>query len=255
MKRLILLSGLLWIFTGSANADEIKLRSDAWCPYSCDPASDKQGILVEVAKIIFQKAGHTVDYGELNWARAIAEVREGKSDGLVDAYKSDAPDFIFPEEPVLISKMCFFVKEDDSWKFKGYDTLKGRQISVINDYSYGEKFDAYIQKNANQGDRTITILSGMDLTRRRIKQIAAGRIDTVLEDWFVFPSKVKSRQQMKEYKQIKGFKNVGCLRGEKLYIAFTPNKASSHTYADLLTKGIREMKASGELEKIINKYK
>ena len=136
MKILILLLGLLGAVPFSANADEIKLTTDVWCPYACDSSSDKRGILVEVADRVFAKAGHAVVYKGTNWARAIADVRKGTFDGLIGTY-SDAPDFVFPQESIMVSKMCFSVQEDDPWQFKEYDTLKGRKISVVKDYSYG----------------------------------------------------------------------------------------------------------------------
>ena len=248
MSKLILV-GIIGILTFPINADEVKLSTDAWCPYSCDPGSDKQGILVDVAMKIFNKAGHTVNYKSMNWARAIVLVRTGKHDGLIDAYKSDAPDFIFPEESVMISKMCFFSKQEDPWEFKGYDSLKGRKISVSKGYSYGKEFDAYIEKNKGKSNSTINTIHGMDLIKRRMWQMSRGQIDTILEDWSVFS------HQVKPYKKFKGVKNAGCLPEEELYIAFSPNKNSSQNYADLISEGLREMKASGELEAIIDKYK
>ncbi|MBT5830021.1 MAG: transporter substrate-binding domain-containing protein, partial [Candidatus Latescibacteria bacterium] len=222
---------------------------------SCDPSSDQPGILIEVAKIILEQAGHTVVYKEMNWARAIKEIKKGTFDGLVGAYKSDAPGFIFPAQPIMISQMSFFISEDDPWKFEAYDDLKGRKISVINEYSYGKKFDAYIQKNSNKGDQTIQELSGADATKRRIKLMALGRIDTILEDWLVFPYEIKTHQEMAEFQKFKSFKNAGNLLEAGSYIAFSPNKESSKLYADLLSKGLQDLKASGKFEEIINKYK
>jgi polar amino acid transport system substrate-binding protein len=255
MNRLLLVTVVLIVIFGSVSADEIHLRSDPWCPYTCDPASDKPGILVEVAQAIFEKAGHTVVYKTMNWARAIQETRKGTFDGLLGPYKSDAPGFIFPEEPVLESRMCFFVKESDPWTYEGYDSLQGRSISVINNYSYGDAFDAYILENRNKGAGTIQTLAGGNAGQRRIKLVALGRIDTILEDWLVFPNQVKARQGMAELKKIKGFRMAGFLSEEGSYIAFSPNKTSSQGYADLVSAGIRQMRQSGELEKIVDKYR
>ncbi len=254
MKRLFVVVVLIILCLCTAHAAEISLRSDAWCPYSCDPASDKPGILVEVARRIFQRAGHTVDYQDLNWARAIEEVREGRHDGLVDTYKSDAPDFVFPEEPIMISRMCFFVKEDDPWEYKDYNSLQDRHVSVVNSYSYGESFDDYIKKNEGKGNRIIQTLCGMDLTPRRITQMATGQIDTILEDCLVFPYQVAGHKDLPAMRTLKGFRNAGCLPGVELFIAFSPGKASSRGYADLITQGVRDMRASGELDEIVKGY-
>ena len=132
------------LFPLSLFADTISLVTDSWCPYSYKPDSKKLCILVEVAKEIFEKKGHKVTYTEINWVRAIREVRKGTYIGLVDAYLSDAPDFIFPKEHIMISKMCFFTNLKDSWLYKGLD-FSQKKIGVIKGYSYGEKLDNYIK--------------------------------------------------------------------------------------------------------------
>ncbi|MBT5829568.1 MAG: hypothetical protein HOH77_05165, partial [Candidatus Latescibacteria bacterium] len=65
MKKWMILIGFLATIQQSAHADEITLVADTWCPYSCDPSSDQPGILIEVAKIILEQAGHTVVYKEM----------------------------------------------------------------------------------------------------------------------------------------------------------------------------------------------
>ncbi len=41
---------------------------------------------------------------------------------------------------------------------------------------------------------------------------------------------------------------------EKLYIAFSPKLATSKQYADLFAKGIIQLRQTGQLEKILNRY-
>ncbi|MDN3611430.1 substrate-binding periplasmic protein [Vibrio ostreicida] len=245
---------LLAVMTTSAQADEVTLSADLWCPYTCDPTSEKKGILVEVVENILQTSGHTVDYELVNWARAVKSVRGGKHDGLIGAYISDAPDFVFHDSPIQTSKMCFFVKQDDPWEYKGTETLAERKISVINAYSYGETFDEYIQKNHHQGDRTIVQLSGMDVTEKRIEQIQTNQTDTVLEDWRVFPYNVSTFRAKHKAKDLGKFKNVGCLAGEGLYIALSPKRDTSKYYADLINQGLKQLEASGKLTEIIGRY-
>jgi polar amino acid transport system substrate-binding protein len=78
----ILLSLMSW---ATVFADTNTLRTDAWCPYSCDPKSDHPGILAEIVSAAFARAGHDVDYQVTGWARSIKAVREGKANVLLGA--------------------------------------------------------------------------------------------------------------------------------------------------------------------------
>ena len=40
----------------------------------------------------------------------------------------------------------------------------------------------------------------------------------------------------------------------KIYLAFSPKNPKSKSYARLISKGIIEMRASGDLQKILDKY-
>ncbi|WP_152429898.1 substrate-binding periplasmic protein [Vibrio aquimaris] len=242
------------VMTAPVKGNEVILSADLWCPYTCEPSADDKGILVDAIDSILQQSGHRLDYQLVNWARAIKMARSGKYDGLIGAYVSDAPDFIFHTEPIQISKMCFFVKKDDPWKYFGKDTLKKRKISVVNAYSYGEYFDNYIVKNHNQGDKSIVQISGMDITKTRVEQLKSNQIDTVLEDWRVFPYNVATYKKNSDTQWKAEFRNAGCLPGEGLFIALSPNRGTSKEYVEIINKGLKQLVDSGKLDEIISRY-
>jgi len=245
VKYFLFIAAIFLLSTKSV-ADTITLRTDAWCPYSCEPSAEKQGILVDVARKIFEKAGYVVDYRELNWKRAIKEVRQGKYDGLVDAYETDAPDFIFPNEHIAISKMCFFVLSEKEWKYNGLESLRGISLGVINGYSYGENLDRYIE--TYKKTTSVQVSAGIDVLKRNIKKLNKKRIDAVVEDYAVMGDFV---QRNSNYDKLR---NAGCLPGEKVYIAFSPAKETSTIYANLIDAGIVEMKKNGELKALFQSY-
>ncbi len=94
-----LLCGFLLGISLQASAETITIRSDPWCPHTCDPKTGKNGILIDIATEIFASHGHEVNYEILNWGRSIEETRRGKFNSIAGAYKNDAPDFIFPKNP------------------------------------------------------------------------------------------------------------------------------------------------------------
>jgi polar amino acid transport system substrate-binding protein len=246
---MILSSVFLSIMTCFAG-DSISLRADLWDPYNGDPASARPGFMIEVAKAVFEKAGYTLDYQVKGWTwdRSMEEAKNGKIDGIIGAAKSDAPDFIFPEEALCKQRMAFFVKKGNPWRFSGVESLSSIKLGIIGGYAYDTEVDNYIKKNL-ANEEAIQTIQDDNALELNIKKLAAGRIDALIEDTAVFNSKAKALGMADQ------FEGAGVAGGEDdLYIAFTPAKDTSRKYADILAAGIKEMKASGDLQKLIDKY-
>src|SRR6476661_5456017 len=116
---------LIGLFTASSGlADVISVRADPYCPYNCEPGSEKAGYMIDIAKAVFEPAGHKVDYQSLNWARAVDETRQGKYVAIAGGLTTDAPDFIYPEIAVGSSQSCFFAKNSSPWTYQGVKSLE-----------------------------------------------------------------------------------------------------------------------------------
>jgi len=51
MKNLSIIALLLSLFLISpAIADTITIRADVWCPYNCEPDSEKPGYMIEIVQ-------------------------------------------------------------------------------------------------------------------------------------------------------------------------------------------------------------
>ncbi len=227
-------------------ADSITIVADEWCPYGCAPDADKPGYGIEIAKKIFERAGHKIDYSIVPWARAVKLAREGKYNAIIGAFVEDAPDFVFPENEFGISQITFFVKKGSSWKYTGVESLKPLKIGIILDYSYGDELDKYF-KSENAKSK-IDILGGKTPLDSNIKKLVGGRIDVTIEDMNVFNHTAK-KLGMLDRVTIAG--NAG---KENVYIAFSPAIPNSKQYAEILSNGISQMRNSGELQTILSKY-
>lgn len=118
-----------------ANADVITIAADAWCPINCEANSKQEGFMVHMARVIFSKAGHSVDYKVMPWNRTLAEVRAGNIDGAIGASIGDCPDCVFPKHEQGMISVEMFTKKPDTWRYTGLSSLKGRSLAVIADYS------------------------------------------------------------------------------------------------------------------------
>lgn len=246
-KKCLLGMIFLLVLPLAAAAETITLAADPWCPYTCEPGTDKPGFMVEIARTVLGKAGHSVVYKSVNWTRAIKDAREGKYSGIMGAYTEDAPDFVFPETDQGKSKNSLFVKKENPWKYTGIDSLKQVKIGIVKDYGYGEPLDGYFK--SAKGSDLVQGVGGDDALVKNIKKMMAGRIDALVEDPNVF---TLTAADMGVSDQITTAGDV--TQALSVYIAFSPKDPKSKEYAKIITDGMAELRQSGELEKILARY-
>lgn len=244
MKSHILAPCLAALVSLGSAADTISIRADEWFPINGQPDAAKPGFMIELARRIFEEAGHQVDYRLMPWERALDSVRKGEFDCVVGAYKEDAPDFVFPSENWGVDDTGFFVREGDDWHYSGPPSLLQRKVAVINGYAYGDTLDQLIEANPSvfQG------LGGSDALEKNIKKLEAGRADVIIESPAVMRAKLKEMG-------VSGIVLAGTLdEPSDLFIACSPAKASSRQYVALVDEGTAKLRASGELARIMASY-
>lgn len=210
--------------------------------------SSHPGILIEATNEILQPTDYQAEYLTTNWARSIKKVRHGLVDGLISAYRSDAPDLIFTQQPFMLSHTCFFVDNSSDWQYRSIKDLHSRNIAFMNGYSYGPAINQYIANNELTGQRNLVRISGLNAESRRLMLLEIGRVDTILEDNRVFA------YILKDAKLPPRFKQAGCLEGQNLHIGFSPKIEKANLLADMISDGIMRLKRSGRLQQLIDKY-
>ena len=227
-------------------AEVISIRADVWCPYNCAPGSDKPGYMIEIAQSILGPKGHTIDYQNMPWTRAIKQTREGKYSAIVGAYIEDAPDFVFAEN-LGSSTMTFYGQKGNTWRFKDIESLKAVKIGVVKDYAYTAEIDKYIADNSKT--QLVQVAFGEDALETNIKKLFKNRIDVFIANEMVISYHIKQSGRAMSL-----FENCGVLSTDNVHIAFSPKIDASKSYVDLINKGVQDMRASGELKKILDKY-
>lgn len=234
-----------FLIAGAAQADTVVIRADHWYPMNGNPGDTNPGFMIEIAQRTLAQAGHTVDYDLMPWERALHSAENGVIDCVVGAYQSDAPNLLFPENSQGVDITGTFVKKGSPWRYSDLDALKSVQIGAISGYSYGDDLDAFIQQNP----QNVQLLSGDTALEQNIRKLLSGRIDMILESPAVLNAKLKT---LNLQGQVEFAGAVG--KPENLYIACTPKKASSHAYIKLISDGTQQLRQSGELKKILEKY-
>ena len=227
-------------------ADTVTIRADSWFPINGEPEGDNAGYMIDLAVKIFGDAGHTVDYRLAPWERAVADVRKGKYDCVVGAYKEDAPDFVYPEESWGLDESAFFVKKGEVWKYTDLGSIENVKLGLVGGYAYGEDFDAYVKAH-NKG--SYQFVKGDNALEKNIKKLLGGRITATIESPLVMNSSLKGMG-------IQGKIVEAGMLGEPsdMYIACSPAKKGSKDLVRLVDEGTKRLRSSGELKAILDKY-
>ncbi|MDN3525916.1 transporter substrate-binding domain-containing protein [Halomonas sabkhae] len=243
---LVLLASLMLCSAGGAHADRIVIASDEWCPYNCAPGSDKPGYVVELARHIFEKAGHEVVYKTLPWQRALQAGVDGDVTAVISV--SEEPEgrqMIKPREPMGFYQVAFYTRADSDWQYDGVASLEGKAIGVIGGYSYFLALDAYI---ARRPDR-ISTNRGPTALERNLKMVANGRLEVTMDNSAVANYTIV-QSGLQDKLRLAG-KNP---TATTLHLAFTKEQPNTAHYARLWTQGIRRLRESGELATFLGRY-
>lgn len=237
---------LLALFARPLSAEEILLASpDYWCPFSCEAGSAREGFTVDIARHIFAEHGIGVRLVNRNYSRALRGVREGRYTATPSTLKDEAPDFIYPQLPISANRFCFFTRPDSTWNYRGVASLAGQRLAVVQDYAYGRELDDYVAQHLQQ----VTLLKGDRLTERQLQLLQRGRIDTFVEEenlvLYTLASQAERGMQLR---------TAGCEATRYGYLALSPAHPRAGEYARLFGEGMRRLRSSGELAKILAAY-
>jgi polar amino acid transport system substrate-binding protein len=251
-RRLPLLARTLSLFAalamaGAARGETLVIAADLWCPINCAADSPKPGIFVELARDIFAEAGIAVRYETRNWARVLQEVRRGEINAAIGAGREDAPDFLFSETPVAMSRNCFYTRQDSQWRFSGVDSLAAVRLGVINDYSYGEPINAYLA--AQRGGERVQVAAGDKALDLNLNKLSHGRLDALIENSWVIQARLAELGRSGELRE------AGCREPDMpIYLAFSPARADSARHVELFEQGLRRYRANGRLRALLDSY-
>ncbi|MBW0147198.1 substrate-binding periplasmic protein [Marinobacter arenosus] len=216
---------------------------DYWCPYACNAAGPRFGFTVDITRAALESEGHKVVYKNLPLDRALREAESGRIDAVVPAFKGEAPNFLFPSHAVSQTEYCFYVPEDEPWRYRGLDSLGNISFVATSGYTYGEAIDAYIAGVPNE---RVTLIGGGDVSNRLRELVKRGRFDALLDDRLLFES---SQNRI-------GLKIAGCLEEHHAgFLALSPDDPErSKAIARAFERGFMTLRENGQLCRILEAY-
>lgn len=238
----------LILFASVCNAVEISIRADPWLPYNGVGSKPPAGYMIDAARLIARANGHTIEYMNQPWDDALVAVRRGDYDCVAGAAIDDADDFMFPEVSWGKSQNAFFGMAESSWRYTGAASLDSVRLAVIADYSYSDDLDAYIEAHADDG-KVVVINGARRATMSAVSNLVARKADVFVEDVNVM------QQTLVAMSMADRVINLGTLDElTDVYIACTPAHPRGKQYAQMFSEGLIKLRASGELQKILDGY-
>ncbi|MDI4632638.1 transporter substrate-binding domain-containing protein [Pelomonas sp. V22] len=244
-RALPLLASLLpCLALPAARADEIVLASpDFWCPFSCKAGDPLEGFTVDIIRAIFGPAGHQVRLVNENYSRALLDVRAGRYTATPSTFRDEAPDFVLPEQPISRNRYCVYVLPQQRWTYTGPGSLRGKQVGIVRNYSYGSELDRLIKAQPKQFD----VHAGDGLTERMLRRLEVGRIDAFIEDENLVTYTLRQKPELKA-------RSAGCEAPTYAFMAISPQHPKAQAYARLFSEGMLQLRRTGQLREILARY-
>ena len=248
MKRFIVILLTLLSLNGKAQ-ESVIIGGDNWCPINCGQDDAQKGFMIDAAVEAFAYSDIKVVYMEIPWTRAVGLARKGEIHAIVGAFRGDAPDFHFPQFPLLNITNRFFAMKSNSWQYSNIRSLNDVKLGSIKGYDYGDELNSYIQSVVDTEESNVHQMYGNEAVTRSIQFLKKGRIDVFVEAGPVFWYHAK-QLGLSDKVQTVGYVS----KPEPCFIAFSPNIERSKGLALALDKGVIMLKETKRLQAIAEKY-
>ncbi|WP_375740972.1 substrate-binding periplasmic protein [Pseudomonas boanensis] len=160
---------------GGARAEQLRMVANVWPPFT-DARLVGNGLASELVSTALKRAGHTTEYVEAPWARALRGLQQDDYDLIVSAWYSDErAGYGLFSEPYLTNRILFLKRKATRVEYANRADLGSHSIAVARGYSYSASFD---------NDVTLNKVPVQDFLMAA-RMLAAGRVDLTLEDEWV----------------------------------------------------------------------
>lgn len=196
--HLNLLGGLIVIFLSKVvHAETLKVCYDQWPPMTIFPTSDmpNRGVVIDMLEQIYSDNGYKLVYFEVPLARGLDMVAKGDCDMLPEyLYSKNAEKgFVYAEQPTFSYPSAFVVRAEDTWRYDGIASIKGRRIATGPGWDYSSMspdYQNYIDDPQNS--KWVEVIAGDDdVIDRAFRMIVENRVDAYADNLFVLQNLLK----------------------------------------------------------------
>jgi polar amino acid transport system substrate-binding protein len=243
----LMLAALLATPPGALAAAPLRLASDDWCPFICvENGAIADGFLIELTTRVMAVAGYRVEPVFMPLNRAIMQTGAGSIDGV---YAPPLDRRLRPSVALATSRACFYTRPDESWTYRGIDSLKTVAVGIIDEYGYDNgPMDAYIARN-RQHPALLAPAFGTTAGTINLRKLLGGRFRVLLEHSAVMDRLARTSGVTGQLRQ------AGCLEQSlPLTIGFSADDARANALVRAVADGLRQVNASGQLHALQQRY-
>lgn len=229
----------------SGNADSAKkfvIATDkGFSPFEFqDEKGDIVGIDMDILKAVSEDQGFEYDLQYIGWDAAIAACQAGQADGMIagasitDERKESG--WIFSDGYYDATQGMAVAKDSD---IKGFEDLKGKKVAVKN----GTMSNRYAESIKDEyGFEVVTVSTSPDM----YQAVIGGQVEACFDDTPILKYSIKTGDL--DMKFVEGTENEPAQYGLAVF------NSDKQELIDAFNKGLENIKASGEYDRIIEKY-
>jgi polar amino acid transport system substrate-binding protein len=231
---------LLSLSVYTTAAEVITGEQDPWPPFISSDA--QSGISVEIVTAAFETQGKTLKMQSAPWARALDNVKNGKTDVLIATwFTQERTSYLVYSDEYMKNEIKFIKRADDPFEYTDMKSLDGKNVGIVRGYGYGDEF-----LNATNFTKNET----KDLIGN-LRKLVNKRIDLTLEDEAV-ASSIMMIQNGVDRSQFAFTK--GALSVNPLHVTSGTKNPKSKDLVAAFNKGLKAIKDNGTYAKILAKY-
>ncbi len=238
----MVLAFLIFMPLNSVKSETITMAIGEWAPYTSK--TDPNGKLAEVlVQEIYKRVGIEVEFTYYPWKRSFELTKSGKFAATFPWLQIEErkPMFIFPKESLYQQKEVFFHLKDLDFKWETDEDLKQYRIGGVLGY-------AHVKLLEDKG-LTLDIITSDE---QNFKKLLARRIDLFSSSFIVGYTLINKLFEPSRAALFTN--NPKPLTKDDMFLLISRDIPNGQELADQFDKGIKELKASGEYDKIFDKF-
>ncbi|MGY3570064.1 substrate-binding periplasmic protein [Vibrio paucivorans] len=218
----------------------IKATQAVWPPYIFE--QQNSGLAVEIVTEAYLSQNYHLKLEVKPWLRSLKEVRNKQQDILVSIWWSDdRTELLDYSVPYLMVQLKFIVLKENAFEYEDFSSLSGMKVGIIQDYGYGEEFNA---------SSNFTRVVAEDLSTN-IKKLKAKRVHAIIADE---RAAIHTIRQL-ELNQDDFYFVHKSLMIKPVHLAIAKDHPDKQKLMVKFMIGLHQLKQSGRYDQLLEKYR
>ncbi len=245
-KTLVILALLLGATGANAAERTITISTGEWAPFVSE-SLEGYGIAPRIVTAAFSNMDIDVEYVFYPWARAMREAQEQKVDfsGFWFHTEERAKTLTYTES-MVDSPNVFFYRKDRKFDWSDFENFPDKTIGTTLGYSYSQAFDDAVNSgNVRAEIEETDLLNFRKLLRGRIDAFPIAELvgyDLIKQEFSA------SEVAMLDVHPVK-------ISAAPLHLVTARDNPDAEATMALFSEGLKQLRESGELARILSEYK